>query len=100
MKTTLLTISIEEDLLVKATKIFDRLGYTLEEAIILFLKKTIEVNGLPFKVSEEELNLARGLSSIRKMQEHAEKNGLSNMTLEEIYEEIKAARAERHKKDK
>ena len=40
---------------------------------------------------------ARGEWAIRKMQQHAVENGLDKLTLEEINEEIKKTRKERHR---
>ena len=41
----------------------------------------------------------RALEAMKRMQEQAERNGLSNMTLEEINAEIYAARREREARE-
>ena len=55
--------------------------------------------GFPFNKGIDEETL-KALIAIRIMQKHSEEIGNSEMTLDEINEEIRLAREERHKKEK
>ena len=46
---------IESALEKEAKAIFEKEGYTVEEAIIMFFKACIAYNGFPFPVTKEEL---------------------------------------------
>ena len=54
MKFETITLNIETKLYEEAKVIFEREGYTLEEAIIMFFKACIACGGFPFPVSNEE----------------------------------------------
>ena len=67
-------------------------------------------NGKPaaFMVAVDELSLEetlndwhqiRGMRSLRKLQEHAERNGLAEMTWDEINSEIAEARKEKQERN-
>ena len=53
MKMETITLNIETDLYEKAKSIFEKEGYTVEEAVVLFFKACISCGGLPFSVTEE-----------------------------------------------
>ena len=55
MKFETITLKIETSLYEEAKTIFERDGYTVEEAIILFFKACIACNDFPFPVTKEEL---------------------------------------------
>ena len=63
----------------------------------MFLKKVVLQRGYPFDKGIDETTL-KALIALRIMQETSEKNGNSEMTLEEINEEIRLAREERRKR--
>jgi len=50
--TVVVEIEIDAELKESAEAVFSAQGYTLEEALILFLKETIRLGRLPFTVSE------------------------------------------------
>ena len=89
-------IRIDDSLKNQATILFDELGMDLSTAIRLFLKKSLQVGGLPFDVRLSETTL-KGIAAIERMRTQSEENGNSEMTLEEINEEISLARKERKK---
>ena len=88
---------VDDELKNQATDVYERLGLDLSTAIRIFLKRSIAVNGIPFPMafSKEEYRALDGLQAMREAQEQAEKNGLSDMSLDEINEEIKLARQAR-----
>ena len=55
MKFETITLKIETSLYEEAKAIFEKEGYTVEEAIIMFFKACIAYNGFPFHVTKEEL---------------------------------------------
>lgn len=60
MKLETITLKIETDLYEEVKAIFEKEGYTVEEAIIQFFKVCIACGGFPFPVTEEELLDAQG----------------------------------------
>lgn len=66
----------------------------MSTAIRLFLKKSIQVGGLPFEVRLSD-NTLKAMNAIERMRDQSEENGNSEMSLEEINEEIKLARKEK-----
>ncbi|MBQ9449412.1 MAG: type II toxin-antitoxin system RelB/DinJ family antitoxin [Acholeplasmatales bacterium] len=91
---TMLQIRVEEELKTQATLLFNELGLDLSTAIRLFLKKSLQVGGIPFDVRLSE-NVQKAMSAIESMRSKSEENGNSKMTLDEINEEIRLAREER-----
>ena len=87
-------IRIDDTLKNQATILFDELGIDLSTAIRLFLKKSLQVGGLPFDVRLSD-NTLKGISAIERMRNQSEENGNSEMSLEEINDEIMLARKER-----
>ena len=59
VQTITMEFTVDEVIYEDAKKILDSLGITMEEAINLFFKAVIAKNGLPFPLSEEELDLVR-----------------------------------------
>lgn len=55
MKFETITLKIETNLYEKAKSIFEKEGYSVEEAIIMFFKACIACNGFPFPVTKKEL---------------------------------------------
>ncbi|MCK1202226.1 type II toxin-antitoxin system RelB/DinJ family antitoxin [Streptococcus uberis] len=49
-------IELDDDLLKETEKVLENLNIDVSEAIVMFLKECIEVNGLPFNIDEEEQN--------------------------------------------
>ena len=92
-----LQVRIDEDLKLQATEILESIGLDLSTAVRMFLKKVIIEGGLPFDTRLDENSLKFAMA-IRKMQQISEANGNSNMTLDEINEEIRLAREEKRKK--
>lgn len=97
MASTLVQIRVDEDLKNEATDIFERLGLDLPTAIRVFLKKSVEESGIPFnlKISSEKKNLKKADKILKKANKEAKKNGIQDISLDEINAEIKAYRQER-----
>lgn len=100
MASTLVQIRVDEDLKNEATDIFERLGLDLPTAIRVFLKKSVEESRIPFdmKISSEKKNLKQADKLLKKANKEAKKNGIQDMSLDEINSEIKTYRAEKRAK--
>ncbi len=81
----------------EAARVFDSLGIDTSTAVRMFLKRAVMENGIPFRMTmpKTPYNAERGYRAMVEIGEAAEKNGLSEMTLEEINAEIEASRNER-----
>ena len=89
-----LQIRIDDDLKNQANAIYSALGIDLSTAIRMFLKKSVQEGGIPFDTKVDKVTL-NAIQSINSMRETSNRNGNSEMTLDEINEEIKRARKER-----
>ena len=90
---------VDDKLKEQASIIFENLGIDLSTALRMFLKRTVLNNGIPFpmKLEGKDYDGSKGVEILNRMQKKCEENGISNMTLEEINEEIAKARADRKK---
>lgn len=91
---TILQIRIDENLKNEAATLYEKLGLDISTAVRIFLKKSISVGGIPFDMKIDSI----GLEAIKAMDElnrAAKENGTSEMSLEEINEEIKTYRREK-----
>ena len=92
-----LQVRVDDDLKNQAAELLEKEGLDLSTAVRMFLKKVILHNGFPFDRGIDETAL-KALIALRIIQNHSEKIGISDMTLDEINEEIRLAREERRKK--
>lgn len=98
MATNVLQVQVEDSLKDQATAVYEGLGIDLSAAVRIFLKQSVIENGPPSDLTayfRRELVIQKGLKAIERMQDESERNGNSNMTLDEINAEIAASRAER-----
>jgi DNA-damage-inducible protein J len=89
----LLQIRVDEELKNQANAIYSELGIDISTAVRMFLKKSVQIGGLPFDTKIDESTL-KAILSVENMRSISEQNGNSNMTLDEINDEIKLARRE------
>ena len=92
-----LQIRVEDELKNQAGAIYNELGMDLSTAVRMFLKRSVLVGGIPFDTKVDESTL-KAIQAVRQMQEISKLNGNSEMTLDEINEEIRLARLERKQK--
>ena len=93
-----LQVRVDDELKNQAAEKLEKEGLDLSTAVRMFLKKVVLEEGFPFNKGIDEETL-KALIAIRIMQKHSEEIGNSEMTLDEINEEIRLAREERHKKE-
>lgn len=95
MATSLIQVRIDNDLKTKANQIFSDLGLDISSAIRMFLKRSVLENGIPFSMilpaEHNNLNL-NSLQALDEISNSAKKAGVSDMSLDEINEEINLAR--------
>lgn len=93
-------LRVDDDLKLQATSVYEKLGLDLSSAIRMFLKRSISVNGIPFSMilDDEPYNSEKAILAMRNMNETAKLHGVSEMTLDEINEEIAKYRMERKNK--
>ena len=93
-------LRVDDDLKLQAASVYEKLGIDLSSAIRMFLKRSVMVNGIPFSMvlDEEKYDPTEALEAMKKLQKTAEKNGVSELTLDEINQEIANYRKERRAK--
>ena len=93
MSTSLVQVRVEDDLKKQAAALYENMGMDLSTAIRIFLKRSLFVNGLPFPMSlEKDDDAGKALIALRKLNASSKENGVADMSLEEINEEIDAYR--------
>lgn len=97
MSTSLLQVRVENSLKDEAAKVFENLGIDISTAVRMFLKRAVMDNGIPFRMTmpKGDYKATRGYRAMQEISESAVKNGLADMSLDEINAEIDSYRAER-----
>lgn len=97
MATTLLQVRVEDTLKEEAGKVFENLGIDTSTAVRMFLKRAVMENGIPFRMTLPKAPYVseRGYRAMMEIGEASERNGLSDMSLDEINAEINASRKKR-----
>ena len=90
MSNTLVQLRIEDKLKQEASELFGKLGLDLPTAIRIFLTRAVQMQGIPFSMMLKDYG---AVEAMRDIAQSSELNGLSEMSLEEINEEISQARA-------
>ncbi len=95
-------LRVDDDLKAKASSIYEKLGIDLSSAIKMFLKRSVTVNGIPFSMILEKTDTDQELAamSIRNMNNSAEENGISDMSIDDIDQEIAEYRKQRKRSKK
>ena len=93
----LLQVRVDDELKKQASAIFNEIGIDISTAVRMFLKRSVQEGGLPFG-TKIDLDRINAIIAIDEMRTISEKNGNSEMTLDEINEEIRAARREKKNK--
>ena len=96
MASSIIQFRIDDDLKAEATAIYEKLGIDLSTAVRMFLKRSVMENGIPFPMTlKKEESAAYALQALKELNAEATKNGLSDMSLNEINAEIAAYRKTR-----
>lgn len=91
---TSMTIRVDEQLKKNFDVLCDQFGLSNTAALTLFMKAVVRERRIPFEIkAETEAEVRRkGWEAFLQMRETAIANGAADMTLDEINEEIRAAR--------
>lgn len=100
MASTLVQIRVDEKLKNDVTAVYEQLGLDLSTAVRIFFKRSIAENGIPFSMKLENTKQndikkqipPELLSAMRTMSQRAAINGIAEMNLDEINNEIEASR--------
>ena len=97
MATSLLQVRVEDSLKDEAAQVFEKLGIDTSTAVRMFLQRAIMENGIPFRMTlpKTPYNAERGYRAMVEISDASEKNGVSDMSLDEINAEIETSRKER-----
>jgi addiction module RelB/DinJ family antitoxin len=97
--TTNISIRMDKDLKKEAEKLFGNFGLNLSTAFNIFVRQSVMEQRIPFEIAMPKYGAlskkalgAQGLEALRNLQNEADKNGRSEMTMDEIIEEIRATR--------
>ncbi len=90
----LIQVRVDSETKAAAASLFEALGMDISTAVRAFLKKAIAEGGMPFDMKLDD-STRSALAAVRSMRETSEANGNSEMTLEEVNDEIAKARRER-----
>jgi addiction module RelB/DinJ family antitoxin len=97
-----LTISLDNQIKTKFESLCEQLGMSVNTAINVFMKAAVRTGGFPFplEMNTDDLVRHRAIAAFRQARMIAESDPNPEMTLDEINEEIRAARRERAKSKK
>lgn len=99
MSTSVMQVRVDDEIRDEATRIFNDLGLDMSTAIRIFLKRAIKEEGIPFPMNSSQRDTGgSAVIAMRRISEKAKLDGLSDMSLEEINDEIAAVRRERAKR--
>lgn len=97
MSSVLVQFRTEDKAKAKASSICDRLGLDLQSYLRMCISRMNQENGIPFSMNVNDLPKNRGLEAMKEASRIAEKNGIADMTLEEINAEIDSVRKRDYK---
>ena len=89
----LIQVRVDAETKAAAASLFEALGMDISTAVRSFLKKAIAEGGMPFDMKLDD-STRRALAAVRSMRETSEATGNSEMTPEEVNDEIAKAKAE------
>lgn len=94
MEQTAITISLDNEVRTQFDALCRDFGMSMETAFNVFARAVVRSRRIPFEIrdmSREEI-MARGRRAFNALRAQAARNGLGDMTLEEINAEIAAVR--------
>ena len=95
-----MTIRLDSELKAKFDDLCAQFGMSSNTAMNIFANAVVRKRKIPFEVeAEPEKPCSKGWEAFWRLREEAQKNGLPEMTLEEINEEIRLSREERKRKE-
>ncbi len=92
MANTLIQFRAEESSRIKAVSICEKLGIDLQTYLRMCMSRLVQENGIPFSMKLDSKSESGALKAMKAASRIAEENGISDMTLDEINEEIRQVR--------
>ena len=94
MAQTSMTFRVDDSLKKNFDKLCDEFGLTSTAALTVFMKAVVRERRIPFDIQakSEYQSRIQAMDAFERMREDAAQSGLTEMTLDEINEEIRAAR--------
>lgn len=99
MAQTSMTFRVDDSLKKDFDRLCDEFGLTNTAALTIFMKAVVRERRIPFELRAGKLDeiTERGRRAFWELREEAKTNGLADMTLEDINEEIRATRRGEYK---
>lgn len=93
------SVRMDESLKKQFDGLCQEFGMNASTAINIFARAVVRERKIPFEISSPEPDITReyALQAFKELRAQAEENGLSDMSLDEINNEIKLARMEADK---
>ena len=92
MVNTLVQFRVDESDRTEAMEICSKLGIDLQSYFRICLARLIREKGIPFSMKIEEVKENKGISAMTRASKIAKEYGISDLSLDEINEEIREAR--------
>ena len=92
MVNTLVQFRVDESDSTEAIEICSKLGIDLQSYFRICLARLIREKGIPFSMKIEEAKENKGISAMKRASKIAKEYGISDLSLDEINEEIREAR--------
>ena len=96
-----MTVRLDSQMKAQFDSLCEQFGMSANTAINIFVNAVVRSQSIPFSInipSKKDIVREKAIKAIESMQKSAEESGASEMTLEEINEEIRLAREERKKR--
>ena len=101
MAQSAVTVRIDSEIKSQFDKVCEQIGMSANTAFNVFVKAVVRTRSIPFEVkAQANTEPMSGLEAFRALRAEAQQNGLPEMTLDEINEEIRLAREEMAAKKK
>lgn len=98
MAQSAMTVRLDSQMKAQFDSLCEQFGMSANTAINIFVNAVVRSKSIPFSINlkkENEINGDEFKRSVDAIRKQAAKDGISEMTLEEINEEIRLAREER-----
>lgn len=92
MASTLVQFRTEDSAKATAVSICERLGIDLQSYLRMCISRLNQENGIPFSMNVNDIPKNKGIEAMKAASRIAEESGISDMSLDEINKEIRAAR--------
>jgi len=98
MAQSAMTVRLDSQMKAQFDSLCEQFGMSANTAINIFVNAVVRSKSIPFSINLKKENVINGdefKRSVEAIRKQAAKDGISEMTLEEINEEIRLAREER-----